>query len=153
MSDTAAPLTPSPERAPSAPVTTESITANVVERMEAEDSHATETPEKRIDTTDVTVTPEKPAPPPTAAELSAEAKFLLKQGHKLKKDDGRDTWLPAKTVEGMLARYVEEHKNTWTGERSTLERQAKEAQQHIEALRASVAGDVTAVLRAPAANA
>lgn len=151
MSDSAAPVATAPatESAPSVPQTTEAITANVIEQLDAADS-SSETPpgETRINTADVTATAEtKPAPAPTQAELSAAAKFLLKQGHQLKKVDGRDTWLPAKTVEGMLDRYVEEHRNTWTGERTTLESQAKELRDIVDQLRTGVSGDPDAFLR------
>lgn len=134
-----------------APTSTADIAANVIETAEAADTASSDTGESsstRIDTTNAVE--EKPAAAvpatPTQAELSAAAKFLLKQGHKLKKDDGRDVWLPAKTVEGMLDRYVEDHRTTWSGERTTLETRAKELESHLNTLRASVAGDPKAFL-------
>lgn len=147
MSDTAAPLTTTTESAApaSAPQSTEQIAATVNEQLNAEDSQ----PETsaRVDTTDLAAQPEKVVEkPPTAAEISAAAKFLSEQGHQMKKVDGRDTWLPIKTVEGMLERYVEKHRGTWTGERSTLESQAKELREHINSLRTAVAGDPKAFL-------
>src|ERR1043165_2884446 len=116
----------------SAPQTTESIAASVVEQAEQQ---SVETPDTRINTTDVTVSEPVKAEP--EVKLSPAAEFLLKQGHKLKKDDGREVWLPAKTVEGMLARYVDEHKSGWDGEKNTLASQAKEYQEQIGQLKAA----------------
>lgn len=132
-----------------APSSTADIAASVIHEAEATDTSSADPGETaRLDTTN---TVEETAPvqktEPTAKELSDAAKFLQKQGHQAKKVDGRDVWLPYKTVEGMLDRYVETHKTTWDGERTTLSGQAKELQSHIEQLRASVAGDETAFLR------
>lgn len=145
MSDGAAPLTPS------APTSTSDIAASVIHEAEATDASSGDSGESstRVDTTNAVAETAAPAPgvvQPTAKELSDAAKFLAKQGHKLKKDDGRDVWLPVKTVEGMLDRYVGEHRSTWDGERNTLSGQAKALQGHLDQLRASVAGDPKAFL-------
>jgi hypothetical protein len=134
-----------------APQTTADIAASVITEAEQQDTatveSAGETTETRVDTTNTAEIPSpQPKTEPTPAELSAAAKFLLKQGHKLKKDDGRDVWLPAKTVEGMLDRYVDEHRGTWTGEKNAIETRAKELQQHIDAFRTAVSGDPKAFL-------
>lgn len=150
MSDQPAAESVSSSPAPQ-PSSTAAIAASVISDAEQADTSSAEsgyveTP--RVETTQTTV--ESPPAAPTPAELSAAAKFLLKQGHKLKKDDGRDVWLPAKTVEGMLDRYVGEYRTTWDGERATLAEQAKQAEQlrsALEELRASVGGDPRAFLQ------
>lgn len=134
--------------APAAPQSTQSIAASVIESAEQADASSTsDAGETRLDTRN-TPTEEgtTTAAKPTEAELSAAAQFLLKQGHQFKKVDGRETWLPIKTVEKMLDRYVETHKSTWTGEKTTLESQAKELRQYFDTLRSSVAGDPKAFL-------
>lgn len=146
MSEIEAGTTAAVESAPStesaAPQTTESITANVIEQLDAADS-ASERPaaEARVDTADVTAQPVEPVKPVTAKELSEAAQFLLKQGHQAKKVDGRDTWLPHGTVEKMLDRYAEQHRHVWAGERSTLEGQLKEARTYLDEVRTDVTGD------------
>jgi hypothetical protein len=128
---------PESSPAPSGPTDTASIAANVIQTMEAEDQQSSEaeTPAPKVDTRQATVTP---APVP---ELSGAAKFLLEQGHKLKKDDGRDTWLPAKTVEGMLDRYVKTHRLTWDGERSTIEQREQQARADLAEYITAIQGD------------
>lgn len=152
MSDGAAPLTESSASGtPVGPSSTADIAASVIH-----DADATETPsgdEPRLDTTNTaeeTPAVEKPAAP-TAKELSAAAKFLEQQGHRPKKVDGRDVWLPYGTVEKMLDRYVDTHRSTWDGERTTLSSQAKELRDQLDLIRASVAGDETQFLREIAA--
>lgn len=135
-----------PESGASAPASTRDIVADVVQQAEASDTGSSDSGESstRIDTTNLTE--EKPARAPgemapTDKELSAAAKFLEKQGHRLRKEDGRDNWLKASTVEGILDRYVGEHRSTWDGERTTLSSQAKQAQEQIDTIKAIFAGD------------
>lgn len=147
MSDGATPLADSGSPAPRS--STE-IAASVIQDAEHADTATPETT-TRVDTTNLVEETPSPQPKtePTATELSAAAKFLLKQGHKMKKDDGRDVWLPAKTVEGMLDRYVGEHRTTWDGERTTLSTKAQKAEElqgAIDQLRAGVGGDPKAFL-------
>ncbi|MES2178480.1 MAG: hypothetical protein V4550_11530 [Gemmatimonadota bacterium] len=132
-----------------APTSTADIAASVISDAEHADTATPDTgTETRVDTTNAA---EVPAPesqtPPAPPELTAAQKFLQKQGHQAKKVDGRDVWLPYGTVEKMLDRYVDEHKTTWTGEKTTIEGRAKQLQDHLDLLRASVAGDETAFLR------
>lgn len=151
MSDGAAPLTSDSggaSSAPASPATTQSIAADVIETAEREDAGGdgyADTP--RLDTTNTVAETTAPKTQPTPAELSAAAKFLEQQGHKLKKEDGRDVWLPAKTVEKMLDRYAETHKTTWTGEKSAIEARAKEYESHVQSIKAAIAGDETAFLK------
>lgn len=154
MSDGAATLTSdsgasSTPATPAAPPSTQSIAADVIETAEREDSGGSEsyaeTP--RIDTTNTVAETTAPKTQPTPAELSAAAKFLEQQGHKLKKEDGRDVWLPAKTVEKMLDRYADTHKSTWTGEKTAIEARAKEYESHVQSIKAAIAGDETAFLK------
>lgn len=133
-----------------APSSTADIAASVIHEAEATDTSSvetTETSDTRLDTSAEAVETTETKTEPTAKELSDAAKFLMKQGHQAKKVDGRDVWLPYKTVEGMLDRYVETHRGTWDGERTTLSKQSQELRDQIDTLRSSVAGDETAFLR------
>jgi hypothetical protein len=105
------------------PMSTEDIAAGVI----AESDGATESvaPEISIESAPEVSTQVAPEP----VKLSPAEEFLLEQGHKIKKDDGRDNWLPAKTLPGMLARYLEKHGASWATERSTLEKERDEYKQ------------------------
>jgi hypothetical protein len=105
------------------PMSTEDIAAGVI----AESDGATESvaPEISIESAPEVSTQVAPEP----VKLSPAEEFLLEQGHKIKKDDGRDNWLPAKTLPGMLSRYLEKHGASWATERSTLERERDEYKQ------------------------
>jgi hypothetical protein len=101
------------------PMSTEDIAQGVIESSEAEASvESAAAPEPATEVV---------APEPV--KLSPAEEFLLEQGHKIKKDDGRDNWLPAKTLPGMLSRYLEKHGASWATERSTLERERDEYKQ------------------------
>jgi hypothetical protein len=133
----AAPVTPVTESAPLQ--TTTDIAAAVDHHLNAETG--------RPSAIDATRAPGEVGPTPTPeVPLSPAAAFLLKQGHKLKKDDGRDNWLPAKTIEGMLDRYMSEHRTTWDTERGTLDTARTTLQQQIDHLKRAVAGDPRAFL-------
>lgn len=143
MSDGAAPLTES------APQSSTDIAAQVVESAESaqDTTPAVATSEHdpistRTDTTNATETKTEP----TQAEVSAARKFLHKLGHSETNKRGGNTYLPYGTVEKMLDKYAEEHGQTWTAEKTTLESQTKELQAHIEALRSAVSGDPKAFL-------
>lgn len=136
-----------------APQSTAAIAASVMSEAEATSQDTStqeaESSEARIDTTQ---TQETAAPTPELtktekAELSAAAKFLQSQGHHLTKADGRDNWLPAKTVERMLDRYVDTHQATWKGERSVIEQQLQELRGYLDEVRAGVSGDPRAFLQ------
>lgn len=80
-------------------------------------------------------TPESPAAPvapPTQAEISAAAKFLQSQGHKIHKDDGKPNWLPAPTVEKMLARFYEQESAGWNTRYTGLETEHKTLKEKAE---------------------
>ena len=76
--------------------------------------------------------------PPTQAEISAAAKFLQSQGHKIHKDDGKPNWLPAPTVEKMLARFTEQQIADWGTRYSTLETEHKTYKEQAENHRALI---------------
>jgi hypothetical protein len=92
--------------------TTESAPAEVSVEMHRADDGVTPNPQGILKEP----TPE-PAKAPAVVEpkLSPAMEFLVKQGHKAIKEDGRKNWLPVSTVEGMLARYADhalvEHAN------------------------------------------
>lgn len=125
MSDTVeAPVTESAP-AESAPQTTADIAAAVIARDD---------------------TPAEPAPAPTPEpepELSEAAKFLIAQGHKFKTDDGKDVWLKAKTIEGMLDRYLASHRSTWDTERGSLSSERDSHAATLKQLRESLLAEDT----------
>ncbi len=127
--------TPEPTPEPSQPRSSADIAASVVTEAEA----TGETPEAPAKAQD---------PEPTPAELSAAAQFLLKQGHKAKREDGRATWLPLSTVEKMLDRYAGEQLTPHNASRAALERERDEIRGHFNELRAALAGDPAEFLRA-----
>lgn len=137
---------PAPDSAPS---TTSEVAERVIADFEAQDTESTTlvAPDPAKETALEAETPIEPVKAPEPAkELSEAAKFLIAQGHKLKKDDGRDVWLPAKTVEGMLERYAGQHKTGWDGARTQLERERDEARGYLENLKREVSGDARAYL-------
>lgn len=106
------------------PASTGEIASQALDHLEA--SEGSTSTESTGDGSMPTPQAETPAAPPPEPELSAAAKFLLSQGHKASKVDGRPNWLPVKSVEGMLDRYLSEHKTGWETERSTFESRVKD---------------------------
>lgn len=121
-----------------APATTESIAEAAFDSLESADGGgeidgpASESAESApSESAAAPETLEKSAAAPTETPgvvLSAEASFLAEQGHKLRRPDGKPTYLPAVTVEKMLARYVAQHSAKWAEERTQLESSSKELQ-------------------------
>lgn len=145
MSDGAAPLVTESAPVSEAPMSSSDVAAQVVESYE-------QTSETPVDTTNTVETTEAPAEPvKTEAKKSTEAsravEFLKRLGHDLKRSDGRRAFMPLDAVAKTLDHYLDEHGSTWNTERTTLESKAKELQQHIDSLRAAVAGDPEAFLR------
>lgn len=97
-----------------------------------------------------------PAPDPanvpeTVAEavveqISEAARFLESQGHKPKKVDGRDVWLPYKTVEGMLGRYADRRAEPLTKEQGTLKSRVQEMETYLDNIRQQAMHDPRGVL-------
>ena len=113
---------------PSAPQSTMDIAEQVVSQSESESEPVEES-----------AAPEPVAvPPPTPAELSAAAKFLQSQGHKIHKDDGKPNWLPAPTVEKMLSRFMEQEGAGWNTRYTGLETEHKTLKEQHETYRALV---------------
>jgi hypothetical protein len=133
----------------STPATSVDIAAQVIETAENESGDTGETAgyeaPDRIDAEQAEPLVAKPEPM-TPAEISAAAKFLEKQGHQAKKQDGRDVWLPFKTVEKMLDRYAEEQRGPWTGERTTLEGQLRNYEAERQEMYADIKGDPRAFI-------
>lgn len=135
--------------APSGPTSTAEIAANVIEQAEHESADTPaygETPAAETRLEAEIAEPAQRVAEPAPVELTPSEKFLTEQGHQAKKVDGRDTWLPYKTVAKMLDRYQSQHRSTWDGERGVFEGQVKELSGHIDSLRSSVAGDPVAFL-------
>jgi hypothetical protein len=86
------------------------------------------------------------APKPAEPQLSPAAQFLLAQGHKHKKADGRDNWLPIKTVEGMLDRYAGQRTSEFETTRTTLERERDEFRSYVEEVRTDLMGEPRAFI-------
>jgi hypothetical protein len=119
-------------------MSTSDIVADVVETSERTES----VPESS--TPEPTSTPTEPAPEPSAA-----AKFLIAQGHKMgKRPDGKTdlAWLPFTTIEKALDRYLDQHRTTWTSERTSLAGERDTLKQQIDALREMAARDPKAFL-------
>lgn len=139
MVESAAPETPAPSApvvdaapsTPSAPRSTAEIAA-ALNSEPAEDGGPAEA---------VSATPEP------EVILSPAAKFLQKEGHQLKKVDGRPVWLPVATVEKMLDRYKGEHETGWTSERTALTRERDEALTVLRQLQQAASADPQAFLR------
>lgn len=91
--------------------------------------------------------PAEPAQTPQEVKLSQAAEFLMKQGHKIRKDDGRDNWMPLKTVESMLDRYMGEHRQTWDGRYSTLEAEHKTLKEFRDGFAQALKGDPHAFMQ------
>ena len=113
------------------------------EEIPAEDAPTEAAPEE------APVEAEPPAPEAVVSEeaVSDAAQFLLAQGHKPKKVDGRDVWLPYKTVEKMLDRYAGKAAEPLTGEKAQLAERVQTYEQQLAELRQGVAGDPEAFLR------
>ena len=142
--------------APAEPVTsTAEIASNVIDSFESDDSTndapvADSTHIVSEPATAEPAAPETPATPavvePPAKELSAAAKFLESQGHKFQKVDGRPNWLPVKTVEGMLGRFVEQQQSSWHEARTSLESERNALKADLEELYSDVKGEPSAFL-------
>lgn len=117
-----------------APTTTASIAEAAFDQLDASDGATepvAETPAPETPAPDLGAAPVMETPgvvKPAEQELSPAAKFLLEQGHKATKDDGRPNWMPIKSIEGMLERYVAKHRTEWDTQRTTLESTAKDLQ-------------------------
>lgn len=117
---------PAAAAAPAAPQTTEAITAGVIEQLDAADTSEPPAADAnpRVDTTDVTATPEKtaPSPPTPPKDLSVEEQLLAEFGFKdARRPDGREHYIPRSKVLQMIGSGLKRGQARWDGERTALE--------------------------------
>jgi hypothetical protein len=120
---------------------TEDIAASVIETSEREEAIESAPSESAAAPEPAT---EVVAPEPV--KLSPAAEFLLKQGHKAKKEDGRDNWLPVKTTEGMLERYYEQRAAAILAERTALAEERNRYKADLDEFHTDFRGDERAFL-------
>jgi hypothetical protein len=120
---------------------TEDIAASVIETSEREEAIESAPSESAAAPEPAT---EVVAPEPV--KLSPAAEFLLKQGHKAKKEDGRDNWLPVKTTEGMLERYYEQRAAAFMAERTKIEEERNRYKADLDEFHTDFRGDERAFL-------
>ena len=145
-------IAPTTTVAESVPTSTADVAANVIDAFESADTSGVDgsddTPAPAVETsaTPAAETPETPpvaeaAAEPKAVETSPAAKFLQEQGHQAKKIDGRDTWLPFKTVEKMLDRYASQSVTGLNGDYQSLKQKVSEFEADRQEMYADIQGD------------
>jgi hypothetical protein len=132
-----------------AAASTADVAANVIDSFESVESTPVEVSDapasESVEAAPVESTPETSAEV-AKPELSPAAKFLEANGHKALKVDGRPNWLPIKTVEGMLGRFVEQQQSSWHEARTTLESERNTLKADLDELYSDVRGEPKAFL-------
>lgn len=133
----------------SAPTTTAEVASQVFDSLSAPDTdtggaETSAAPEASAPPPPTSTAQSELVAPPPAPELSATEKFLQSRGHAAKKSDGRETWLPYRTMHKLLEDYASERGQTWASEKSAFQQQidaAKTAEQYLQEVRTSIQGD------------
>lgn len=132
-----------------ASMSTADVATQVMESLDTGETSGDTSPETSTDTSSAESTPLPPpaqtelAPPPPV-DLSPTEKFLQTKGHQARKVDGRETWLPYRSLPKLLEEYATERGQAWQSERTTFQQQleaAKSAEQYLNEVRSSIQGD------------
>lgn len=139
VTESAAPVT---ESAPSGPQSTQDIAASVIQSAE-EDAQIEAAPEQAA-------APEpkaEPAPKAPEKELSEVEQLLKDAGYNERNETGQYNRIPYPRVKQMIENGLKRGQARWEGEKTALESQKTQLEQHIEKLREGVMGDEEAFLR------